>query len=172
MTHAPHAVLHPWLKAALAQLLATLPAVTIPEAERPPLARGQTWRGPYRYGPQPLPPRRLILVWDNRAGHLRVELVRWLFAQGVLPLYTPLSGRWLNMAASVQRLLVRRALAGQHPQTPQQIIAWLEETVDGWNQHPTPVVWGGKRQVRRQRARLRRLGGSGATLPNGVSIPT
>src|SRR5258708_11589932 len=118
-----------------------------------------------------MPPLRLIVVGDTLAGHLSAELVLWLFAHGVLPLYTPLSGSWLNMAESVQRILVRRALAGQHPQTPQQIIAWLEETVDGWNQHPTPFVWGGKRQVRRQRARLRRLGGSGAVLPNGVSIP-
>ena len=39
------------------------------------------------------------------------------------------------------------------------------------NQHPTPFVWGGKRQARRPRARLRRLGGSGAALPNGASIP-
>jgi hypothetical protein len=122
-----------------------------------------------------VPPLRLILVWDTLAGHLSAELVLWLFAHGVLPLYTPLSGSWLTMAESVQRILVRRALAGQHPQTPQQIIAWLEETleetVDGGNQHLTPFVWGGKRQVRRQRARLRWLGGSGATLPNGVSIP-
>ena len=171
VTHAPNAVLHPWLKAELEQLLASLPAVTTPEAERPPLARWETWLGRYRYGPQPMPPLRLILVWDNLAGHLTPDLVLWLFAHGVLPLYTPLSGSWLNRAESVQRILVRRALAGQHPQTPAQIIAWLEETVEGWNQHPTPFVWGGKRQARRQRARLRRLGGSGATLPNGASIP-
>jgi hypothetical protein len=169
VTTATNAVLHPWLKAQLAQLLASLPAVTNPEAERPALARWETWLGRFRYGP--LPPLRLILVWDNLAGHLSAELVLWLFAHGVLPLYTPLSGSWLNMAESIQRILVRRALAGQHPQTPAQIIAWLEETVDGWNQHPTPFVWGGKRHMRRQRARLRRLGGSGAALSNGTSIP-
>jgi hypothetical protein len=59
-------------------------------------------------------------------------LALWLYHHGVLPLYTPLSGSWLNMAESIQRILVRRALDGQHPQTPQQIIAWLEETVAGW----------------------------------------
>jgi hypothetical protein len=169
VTQAPNAVRHPWLKTEREHVLDTLPAVTIPEAERPPLARWETWLGGYSYGPRP--PLRLILVWDNLAGHLTPELVRWRFARGVLQLYTPLSGSWLNMAESVQRILVRRALAGQHPQTPTQIMAWLEETVDGWNQHPTPFVWGGKRQARRQRARLRRLGGSGAALPNGASIP-
>jgi hypothetical protein len=164
-TTAPHAVLHPWLKAELEPVLATLPAVTIPEAERPPLAQWATWLGPYRYGRLPMPPLRLILVWDNLAGHLSAELVLWLFAHGVLPLSTPLSGSWLNMAESVQRILVRRALAGQHPQTPKQIITWLEETVAGWNAQPTPFMWHGKRYERRQRVRLRhhqRLAQSGA----------
>ena len=48
-------------------------------------------------------------------------------------------------AESVQRSLVRRALTGQHPETPEAIISWLEETVAGWNTAPTPFVWGGKR---------------------------
>jgi hypothetical protein len=74
------------------------------------------------------------------------------------------------MAESVQRILVGRALAGQHPQSPEELIAWLDDTVAGWNAHPTPFVWAGKRLARRerarQRARQRRLGGSGATLPD------
>ena len=113
VTHAPNAVLHPWLTTELEQVLETLPAVTLPEAERPVLARWETWLGPSRSGLLPLPPLRLILVWDNLAGHLSAELVRWLFAHGVLPLYTPLSGSWRNLAESVQRILVRRALAGR-----------------------------------------------------------
>ncbi len=168
VTSAPNAVLHPWLKAELEQVLATLPEVTTPEGERPPLARWETWLGhPPR---SPLPPLRLILIWDNLAGHLSWSIVEWLFAHGVLPLYTPLSGSWLNLAESVQRILVRRALAGQHPQTPEQIITWLEETVAGWNQHPTPFVWGGKRRERRRRAHLRRLGGA-AALVDHHAIP-
>ena len=113
---------------------------------------------------------RLILVWDNLAGHTSRPLLEWLTSQGVLPLYTPLSGSWLNMAESVQRIIVRRALAGQQPQTAQEIITWLEETVAGWNDAPTPFVWDGPRRRRRERARLRRLGGSAATLPEGHSI--
>jgi hypothetical protein len=75
-----------------------------------------------------------------------------------------LSGSWLNLAESLQRLLARRALEGQRPQTPQQIIDLLEATAQGWNAAPTPFVWGGKRATRRARARERRhaLGGSGA----------
>ncbi len=75
------------------------------------------------------------------------------FEHGVMPLYTPVGGSWLNMAEPVQRIIVRRALAGQHPKNAQQVIDWLEQTVDGWNTKPTPFVWNGKR---RERARLSR----------------
>jgi hypothetical protein len=34
-----------------------------------------------------------------------------------MPLYTPLGGSWLNMAESIQRILKRRTLDGQHPQS-------------------------------------------------------
>jgi len=168
VTSAPNIVLHPWLQDELEQVLAALPAVTLPEAERPPLARWATWLG---HEPvEPLPPLRLILVWDNLAGHLSWSIVRWLFQHGVLPLNTPLSGSWLNMAESVQRILVGRTLCGQHPETAEQLITWLEETVAGWNVAPTPFVWGGKRQARRQRARQRRLGGSAAIIVQHQSI--
>jgi hypothetical protein len=90
--------------------------------------------------------------------------VVWLCEHGVMPLYTPLGGSWLNMAESIQRILKRRALDGAHPATPQAIIDHLEATARGWNAAPTPFVWGGKRAARRTRARQRRhaLGGSGA----------
>lgn len=81
----------------------------------------------------------------------------------MLPLYTPLSGSWLNMAEPVQRILVRRALHGHHPQTQAELITWLDDAVIGWNATPTPFIWHGKRYERRQRTRQRRLGGSPAT---------
>jgi hypothetical protein len=162
VTSAPNTVLHPWLKAEVTAILATLPEVTAPAADRPPAARWDTWLG---HPPRaPLPPLRLILIWDNLAGHLSWSIVQWLFRRGVLPLSTPISGSWLNMVESVQRILVRRALAGQHPQSATEIIQWLEDTVAGWNQAPTPFAWNGRRRERRVRARQRRLGGSGAGL--------
>ena len=39
VTQATNAVLHPWLQTELTQVLATLPPVTIPDQQRPPLAR-------------------------------------------------------------------------------------------------------------------------------------
>ena len=66
--------------------------------------------------------------------------MKWLFAHGVMPLCTPLSGSWLNMAESVQRILIGRALSGQHPtSTAVEVITWLEETVAGWNAAPTSI---------------------------------
>lgn len=157
---ATNAVLHPWLQEELAAILATLPAVTTPEEDRPAAAQWKTWLG--REPREPLPPLRLILIWDNLTGHLSWSIVRWLFQHGVMPLYTPLSGSWLNLAEALQRIIVRRALAGQHPRSPEEIITWLEDTVAAWNEDPTPFTWGGKRKERRDRARQRRLGGSPA----------
>jgi transposase len=147
---ATNAVLHPWLQSELRAILAALPEVRLPEEERPAVARWETWLGrPPRH---PLPPLRLILIWDNLAGHLSYSMVQWLFARGIMPLYTPLSGSWLNMAEGVQRIIVRRALAGQHPETPEEVIAWLEDTVANWNEEPTPFIWDSKRHERRRRA--------------------
>jgi hypothetical protein len=74
------------------------------------------------------------------------------------------------MAESVQRIIVRRALSGQHPPNGQEVIDWLEQTVKGWNKQPTPFVWNGKRHRRRELARLRRLGGAGAALVKRYAI--
>ena len=134
VTSCPNVVLHAWLEAEL---------LTILEA---------------------LPPLRLLLVMDNLKGHTTAGSVVWLFEHGVMPLYTPLSGSWLNMTESIQRIVAHRALAGQTPANPTQLILWLEATARAWNADPTPFEWAGKRKARRERAYRRRhpLGGSGA----------
>ena len=60
-----------------------------------------------------MPPLRLLLVLDNLSEHHTPSFVRWLCEHGIMPLYTPLGGSWLNMSESIQRLLVRRALVLQ-----------------------------------------------------------
>ena len=82
-----------------------------------------------------------------------------------MPLYTPVGGSWLNMAESIERVLKRRALDGQHPHSPGEIGRWFEQTARAWNAQPTPFVWNGKRRQRRRRPDdepIHRLGGSGA----------
>jgi DDE superfamily endonuclease len=166
VTSCPNAVLHPWLRRELADILAAMPA--------PPAEPAGGWRAAWERWqeglsirptlPDELPPLRMLLVLDNLAGHKTPELVRWLFAHGIMPLYTPVGGSWLNMAESLQRILKRRALGGQHPKDTGQIIAWFEAVARHWNEAPTPFVWGGKRAARRRRQGERRhhLGGSGA----------
>jgi hypothetical protein len=163
-----NAVLHPWLQEELSAILATLPAV---EAESPESARPEWCWSEWGYSAeglarweQPLPPIRLVLVWDNLAGHKSEGIVAWCLERGILPLYTPIGGSWLNMAESVQRIVVRRALAGQKPKSGAEMREWLSASVRGWNREPTPFEWGGRRRARRQRARARRhaVGGSGA----------
>jgi hypothetical protein len=159
---ATNAVLHPWLKRELAAILDDCP----PPSPEPP--SGRRWADWDRFAAtwaldDGRPPLRALLIWDNLAGHRSIGLDRWLIEHGILPLYTPIGGSWLNLAESLQRILGRRALAGQHPETTQQVMDWLAEAVRGWNADPTPFEWGGKRAARRQRARARRhaLGGSG-----------
>ncbi len=172
VTSTSNAILHPWLKEECAAILATLPAPALVEATGQ-TALWQRWQQALTQAvtlPKQLPPLRMLLVWDNLAGHYTPDLVLWLIEHGIMPLYTPLGGSWLNMAESVQRIVVRRALDGQVPETPQQIIDALEATAKVWNREPTPFVWGGKRAARRQRSRQRRhaLGGSGACTQRPV----
>jgi len=165
--HTPNTVLHPWLQKELTAILDDLPAPVAPpldpEATRAAWTVWQTGLTEPFPLPADLPPLRALLVWDNLAGHKTPEMVYWLIAHGVMPLYTPLGGSWLNMAESIQRIVVRRALVGQHPESTQDLKDWLGAAVAGWNAAPTPFEWGGKRAARRARARARRhaLGGSG-----------
>ncbi len=63
---------------------------------------------------------------------------------------------------------------GQQPQTPEEIIAWLEATACSWNETPTAFEWGGNRATRRARSRARRhaVGGSGACTRHPVRRKT
>jgi hypothetical protein len=171
----PNTVLHPWLKQELSDILAGLPQP--PPRVQASRAAWQRWQQGLSVKftlPDKLPPLRLLLILDNLSGHKTPELVLWLVAQGIMPLYTPVSGSWLNLAESMQRILKRRALAGQHPTTPEQIIGWFAAVTEHWNQDPTPFEWGGKRKRRRDRQRQRRhrVGGSGGYTRKTVARQT
>src|SRR5262249_4433390 len=113
---------------------------------------------------------RLLLIWDNLAGHTSWAMVRWLFQQGVMPLYTPLSGSWLNIAGGPPPNRVGGAPAGQDPHRAAETNAGPEGPAGGRRACPQPFVWDGKRRERRRRARQRRLGGSPARLDQSHSI--
>src|SRR5262245_35766153 len=175
VTACTNEVLHGWLKQELTAILGTLPAAAaLPDAGAL-RASWERWQQGLTVRPtlaQRLPPLRMLLVLDNLAGHKTPEFVLWLFAHGIMPLYTPLSGSWLNMAESIQRILKRRALGGQTPTTVGQIIGWFEAVARHWNEAPTPFEWGGKRRRRRERQRERRhpVGGSAAQTRRPIPI--
>ena len=171
-----NAVLHPWLRERLTAILTELPA---PAARDPATthAAWEVWQAglTLRFTlPDDLPPLRLLLVWDNLTGHKTPDLMLWLCAHGIMPLYTPVGGSWLNMAESIQRVLKRRALAGQHPHDPAEIGRWFEQTARCWNAQPTPFVWNGKRRQRRRhlaKDSIHRVGGSGACTSQPLPQP-
>jgi len=63
VSRAPNAVLHPWLKNELLQILEELPEVAVGDSDAPAAARWATWLGHVPH--LPLPPLRLLLIWDN-----------------------------------------------------------------------------------------------------------
>lgn len=176
VTSCMNEVLHGWLKRELTAILGALPAAAAPPEAGALRAAWQRWQQGLTVKPtlaQRLPPLRMLLVLDNLAGHKTPEFVLWLFAHGVMPLYTPLGGSWLNMAESIQRILKRRALDGQNPTVVGEIIGWFEAVARHWNVAPTPFEWGGKRRRRRERQRERRhrVGGSAAYTRQPVRSP-
>ena len=169
ITTCPNTVLHGWLRQELTAVLATMPtpSVKLVTAEAEVRTTWERWQEGLTIKPtllDQLPPLRMLLVLDNLAGHKTPEFVCWLFSHGIMPLYTPVGGSWLNMAESIQRVLKRRALDGQHPADVASILGWFEAVARHWNAAPTPFVWGGRRASRRlrQKERRHRLGGSGA----------
>src|SRR5262249_33113988 len=117
VTACPNAAPHGWLERELTAILAGMPD---PPATGEAAARAawERWQGGLTTEPTwlwELPPLRMPLVLDTLAGPKTPEFVCWPFAHGVMPLYTPLGGSWLNMAESIQRILKRPALGGQEP---------------------------------------------------------
>jgi hypothetical protein len=161
VTQSTNAILHAWFQEELTQILSQLPDLE-PQAQD---AWGRHFRDwcdtDEETSDKDWPLVRLIVVLDNLVGHYTPSLVVWCILHGIVLLYTPLGGSWLNLAESIQRIIVRRALSGQHPESADEIKEWLSATVRGWNADPTPFAWRGKRWERRQRFRERhRLGGS------------
>ena len=150
VTSCTNAVLHPWLRGELTSVLEAIPA---PAGEPAAAARvaWERWQDGLTVKPtllSELPPLRMLLVLDNLAGHKTAAFVCWLFAHGIMPLDTPISGSWLNMAESLQRILKRRALGGQHPERTGQIIGWFERHPE-YHLHFTPTSGSWLNQVER-----------------------
>jgi len=151
----PNAVLQPWIQEKIEEILEQSPVKSgSKESEKERYEKWKKWQKGLKMPftlPTELPALRMLLIMDNLKGHKTPSFVLWLVEHGVMPLYTPLAGSWLNMAESVQNIIKRRALNGQHPKHADETIRWLESAVASWNLHPTPFIWNGKRAERRRR---------------------
>src|SRR4051794_19238166 len=83
-----NAVLHPWLRERLSDILAVLP---VPQASLDPAATQAAWAvwqagltRPFTL-PDDLPPLRLLLVWGNLTGHKKPHLGLGLCGAGGRP---------------------------------------------------------------------------------------
>lgn len=164
-----NAVLHPWLQETLGEIVESLPRASPEESQEERRKSWEKWQEGLRIRftlLEELPSLKMVLILDNLAGHKTPSFVVWMMEHGIMPLYTPIAGSWLNMAESVQSIVKRRALGGEHPKTAEETIHRLEEAIESWDRHPTPFIWGGKRARRRERRRekLRKLQGSGARV--------
>ncbi len=84
-------VLHGWLKTELTAILAALPVPTELADAAATRAAWTVWQDGLteRFTlPEQLPPLRLLLVWDNLAGHKSAEMVVWLCRHGIIPIAT------------------------------------------------------------------------------------
>jgi hypothetical protein len=184
VTSCTNPVLHGWLKKELTAILARLPTPSEPADAAVTRAAWQVWQdgltAPFTL-PEQLPPLRLLLVWDNLAGHSGTEMVIWLCQHGIMPLYTPLGGSWLNMAEPIQRILKRRALRASilslplrsapgssklpKPGTasPHPLSGTASAASDGASNAVTPMPSATRQHVRRSPSQVAR-----ATIINGM----
>ena len=91
-------------------------------------------------------------IYLNERGHRTQtkpedRTVTLSLRQGIMPLYTPIGGSWLNTAESMQHILVGRALSGEHPQSARAYhrLVGAARAAVGWNKQAPPFVWAGKR---------------------------
>ena len=113
VTSCPNTVLHPWLQQELSAILADLPAAPEDLDLETNRALWESWcAGLDNPPPLPddLPPLRMLLVWDNLKGHKTLSFVDWLMQHGIMPLYTPLGGKYKRPSH-----LVRAAAGGSVP---------------------------------------------------------
>jgi len=115
-------VLHPWLREQLSALVQALPparlmedqAATRTAATRTAATRTAATRAQWERWQEgltekfslleELPPLRMLLIWDNLAGHKTPALVCWLMRHGILPLDTPLRNLWAAVGSTGRNL--------------------------------------------------------------------
>jgi transposase len=88
------------------------------------------------------PRRRLHIVVDNYATHKHPDVAAWLAKNPRITLhFTPTSGSWLNMVEIFFSIITRQAIRRGSFTSVKDLIAAIENFIDGWNDRCQPFTW-------------------------------
>ena len=84
----------------------------------------------------------LHIVVDNYITHNHSHVQAWLMKNPRIILhFTPTSGSWLNMVEIFFSIITRQAIRRGSFTSAQDLIAAIENFIDGWNDRRRPFTW-------------------------------
>src|SRR6516225_1345632 len=88
------------------------------------------------------PRRELHIVADNYGTHKHPDVRAWLAKNPRIVLhFTPTSGSWLNMVEVFFSIITRQAIRRGSFTSVKDLIAAIENFIDGWNDRCHPFTW-------------------------------
>jgi transposase len=88
------------------------------------------------------PRRNLHIVCDNYGTHNHPDVRAWLTRHPRIVLhFTPTSGSWLNMVEIFFSVITRQAIRRGSFTSVKDLIAAIENFIDGWNGRCRPFTW-------------------------------
>jgi transposase len=85
---------------------------------------------------------KLHIVADNYATHKHPAVQAWLARNPRITMHvTPTSGSWLNMVEIFFGIITRQAIRRGTFTSVKDLIAAIENFIDGWNERCHPFVW-------------------------------
>jgi transposase len=88
------------------------------------------------------PRRKLHIVCDNYGTHNHPDVRAWLARHPRITLhFTPTSGSWLNLVEVFFSIITRQAIRRGSFTSVKDLIAAIEDFIDGWNDRCHPFTW-------------------------------
>jgi transposase len=88
------------------------------------------------------PRRKLHIVCDNYGTHSHPDVRAWLARHPRITLhFTPTSGSWLNLVEVFFSVITRQAIRRGSFTSVKDLIAAIEDFIDGWNDRCRPFTW-------------------------------
>jgi transposase len=88
------------------------------------------------------PRRKLHIVCDNYGTHNHPDVRAWLARHPRITLhFMPTSGSWLNLVEVFFSIITRQAIRRGSFTSVKDLIAAIEDFIDGWNERCHPFTW-------------------------------